>query len=63
MRAMVVGEAGLELQELPVPQPGPNEVLVRVRAAGLNRAELAMATGHAHGALGGKGPACAKATG
>ncbi len=55
MRAMVVGEAGLELRELPVPQPGPNEVLVRVRAAGLNRAELAMAAGHAHGALGGKG--------
>lgn len=55
MRAMVVGENGLELQEIATPQPGPNEVLVRVRAAGLNRAELAMAAGHAHGALGGKG--------
>ena len=55
MRAMVVGENGLELRDIPVPQPGPDEVLVRVRAAGLNRAELAMAAGHAHGALGGKG--------
>ena len=55
MRAMVVGDNGLELQDIPAPKPGPGEVLVRVRAAGLNRAELAMAAGHAHGALGGKG--------
>jgi NADPH2:quinone reductase len=55
MRAMVVGENGLELRDIPMPQPGPGQVLVRVRAAGLNRAELAMAAGHAHGALGGKG--------
>ena len=55
MRAMVVGESGLEMREIPVPQPGPNGVLVRVRAAGLNRAELGMAAGHAHGALGGMG--------
>ena len=57
MRAMVVGDGGLELREMPVPQPGPGEVLIRVGAAGLNRAELAMAAGHAHGALGGKGAA------
>lgn len=55
MRAMVVGEAGLELRDVAAPRPGPGEVLVRVRAAGLNRAELAMAAGHAHGALGGAG--------
>jgi NADPH2:quinone reductase len=55
MRAMVVGDAGLELRDIPQPKPGPGEVLVRVHAAGLNRAELAMAAGHAHGALGGKG--------
>jgi NADPH2:quinone reductase len=57
MRAMVVGDTGLELQDLPIPSPGPGEVLVRIRAAGLNRAELAMAAGHAHGRLGGKGAA------
>ncbi len=55
MRAMVVGEGGLVLRDIPAPEPGPGEVLVRVRAAGLNRAELAMAAGHAHGALGGQG--------
>lgn len=55
MRAMVVGDHGLELRDVPTPQPGPGEVVVRVRAAGLNRAELGMASGHAHGALGGKG--------
>ncbi len=55
MRAMVVGKSGLELREVPMPRPEPNEVVVRVRAAGLNRAELAMAAGHAHGALGGAG--------
>ena len=55
MRAMVVGDNGLELRDIPTPQPGPGQVLVRVRAAGLNRAELAMAAGHAHGSLGGKG--------
>lgn len=57
MRAMVVGHSGLELRDVPTPRPGPGEVLVRVRAAGLNRAELAMAAGHAHGALGGQGAA------
>ncbi len=55
MRAMVVGDSGLEMRDVPLPQPGPNGVLVRVRAAGLNRAELGMAAGHAHGAHGGKG--------
>lgn len=30
----------LELRELAIPEPGPNQVLIRVRAAGLNRGEL-----------------------
>jgi NADPH2:quinone reductase len=55
MRAMVVGDNGLEMRDVPVPAVGPDSVLVRVRAAGLNRAELSMAAGHAHGPLGGKG--------
>jgi NADPH:quinone reductase len=55
MKAAVVGDKGLEIREIPAPRPKPNEVLVRVRAAGLNRAELAMAAGHKHGPLGGVG--------
>lgn len=38
MRAMVVGDAGWELRDIPAPQPGPGQVLVLVRAAGLNLA-------------------------
>jgi NADPH:quinone reductase len=53
MRAVVVGDRGLVLRDVPVPLPGPGDVLVRVRAAGLNRAELAIAAGHRHGAVGG----------
>ena len=55
MRAMVIGDGVLELRDVPAPEVGPGGVLVRVRAAGLNRAELGMTAGHAHGALGGKG--------
>lgn len=37
MRAMVLDEPGgtLHLRDLPVPEPGPGEVLVRVQACGL----------------------------
>jgi NADPH2:quinone reductase len=55
MKAGVVGDKGLEIRDVPAPLPRPNEILVRVRAAGLNRAELAMASGHRHGNLGGAG--------
>ena len=55
MKAAVVGEKGLEIQDVPAPRPKPNEVLVRVRAAGLNRAELAIAAGLRHGPVGGPG--------
>lgn len=50
MKAAVVveGDGGksIELQSVPRPKPGPSEVLVRVRAAGLNRADLALNVGH-----------------
>jgi NADPH2:quinone reductase len=55
MKAAVVTDAGVRIAEIPVPRPKPNEVLVRVRAAGLNRADLQVAAGHSHGSLGGAG--------
>src|SRR5215212_11166994 len=55
MKAAVVGESGVEIRELPQPVPAPNEVLIRVRATSLNRADLLVAMGHQHGAVGGVG--------
>jgi len=53
MKAAMSSEKGLELRDIPQPKPKPNEVLVRVRAAGLNRADLNAARGvGGHGAVG-----------
>jgi NADPH:quinone reductase len=41
----------LELREMPVPQPGPGQVLVHMRAASLNRGEFLLGHG-LHGASG-----------
>jgi NADPH2:quinone reductase len=51
----VLGENGLDIREVDRPSPGPEQVLVRVRAAGLNRADLMVASGRAHGRMGGAG--------
>src|SRR5258708_12883998 len=53
--AVVVAGGGVEIRDVPQPTPKPNEVLVKVRAAGLNRADVGVAAGHAHGAVGGAG--------
>ena len=50
MKAVVITADGLKIQDVPRPDPKPDEVLVRVRAAGLNRADLAMTSGLAYGA-------------
>ena len=55
MKAAVVTSGGVEVREAPAPTPTPSQVLVRVRACGLNRADLAVAAGRAHGAVGGAG--------
>lgn len=55
MKAAVIGANGFEIGELAKPVPGPSQVLVRVRASGLNRADLIVASGRMHGNHGGPG--------
>lgn len=50
MKAVVIREAGgpevLKIESLPMPKAKPGEVLIRVRAFGLNRSELFTRQGH-----------------
>ena len=55
MKAAVVGDNGFAIAEIDPPKPKPNEVLVRVRACGMNRADLMVASGMAHGRSSGPG--------
>jgi len=55
MKAYVYGANGAEVTDVAKPSPKGTQVLVRVRACGLNRADLGMTKGHAHGAAGGVG--------
>jgi NADPH2:quinone reductase len=52
MKAAVLGENGVEVRDIAKPEPKPNEVLIRVRASSLNRADLLVALGHQHGGVG-----------
>jgi NADPH:quinone reductase len=55
MKAFVYGANGAEIADVAKPSPKGTQVLVRVRACGLNRADLGMTKGHAHGSAGGVG--------
>jgi NADPH2:quinone reductase len=55
MKAAVVGEKGAEIRDLPKPEPEPNEILIKVRASSLNRADVGVAAGQQHGRVGGIG--------
>ena len=55
MKAYVYGAGGAEITDVARPSPKGAQVLVRVRACGLNRADLGMTKGHAHGSAGGVG--------
>jgi NADPH:quinone reductase len=55
MKAYVYGANGAEITDVAKPAPKGTQVLVRVRACGLNRADLGMTKGHVHGAAGGVG--------
>ncbi len=50
MKAVVITRPGgadvLEIEDLPEPRPGPDQVLVRVRATALNRADILQREGH-----------------
>ena len=55
MKAYVYGANGPAIAEVAKPAPKGAQVLVRVHACGLNRADLGMTKGHAHGSAGGVG--------
>ncbi|WP_315741837.1 quinone oxidoreductase family protein [Bradyrhizobium sp. SZCCHNR1075] len=55
MKAYVYGADGAALTDVSKPTPQGTQVLIRVRACGLNRADLGMTKGHAHGSAGGRG--------
>jgi len=55
MKAFIYGANGAAVADAPQPAPKGTQVLVRVRACGLNRADLGMTKGHAHGSAGGVG--------
>lgn len=55
MKAAIIGENGLQIANIAPPEPATNEVLIKVRACGLNRADANMAGGMVHGSAGGTG--------
>ena len=55
MRGAVLGSSGIALEDLTMPRPAATEILVKVRASSLNRADLALVDGRSHGSLGGVG--------
>ncbi len=55
MQTIVSSAEGGTLQDMEAPRAGPGMVVVRVHAAALNRADLAMLTGASHGFAGGMG--------
>ena len=55
MRAVTVIEGGVNISDVEIPKPKNNEVLVKVFSCGLNRADLMVADGGAHGSAGGSG--------
>src|ERR1700752_4594775 len=55
MKAYVYGANGAEITDVAKPAPKGTQVLVKVHACGLNRADIGMTKGHAHGSAGGVG--------
>ena len=55
MKAFVYGANGAAITDVAKPAPKGTQVLVKVHACGMNRADLGMIAGHVHGAAGGVG--------
>jgi NADPH2:quinone reductase len=55
IHAAIRGHSGLEFVRIARPVPGKDDLLVRVRAVALNRADLGVLAGHMHGSVGGPG--------
>lgn len=55
MKATLTSDNGAQLFEVPMPTVGERDVLVKVRAAGLNRADLSVLAGQRHGSASGPG--------
>jgi NADPH2:quinone reductase len=55
INAAIRGQSGLEFARIARPVPGADDVLIRVRAVALNRADLGVLAGHMHGSIGGPG--------
>ena len=55
MKAYVYSANGAAIADVPKPSPTGTQIVVKVHACGLNRADVGMSKGHAHGASGGAG--------
>ena len=55
MKAYIYGASGAVIADAAEPTPSGTQVKIKVRACGLNRADLGMTKGHAHGSAGGAG--------
>lgn len=55
MKAVTVTAEGVVLAWREVPRPQPSELIVHIRAVGMNRADIGISQGHTHGSIGGEG--------
>ena len=53
MKAITLGESGVKLSEIDPPSPKSSQVLVKVRACGMNRSDLLETQGQSFGHLSG----------
>ena len=53
MKAVTLGNDGVEIKELPNPEPTNEQVLVKVKSCGLNRSDLLETQGQSFGHTGG----------